>query len=469
MKHDPVERTDTALWRFGVLGPLVSARLEHGDRAAHFNQIATRTHIAPDGRAVRLSARTVEAWYYAWRSGGLAALEPQVRGDRGRSHIRPELQERLKILKRENPRRSIRRLIRILERAGEAKRGELSRSSVQRFLATRGLSGRGGGTPPERQRLPFRHREPGELWMGDVLHGPRVLAGGRIRKSYLIAFIDSATRFVPAAEFRLSEGAADHEYALKQAVLKHGLPRTLYLDNGAAQTSRSLKLICADLSIRLLHAEAYDPAAKGAIERFNRTWREGVGTELPEDPLPIEEIRSLTWSWLAVEYNGAVHSGTGRVPRDHWLEDTSLLRRVPRAIDLDEVFLHRENRTVRRDGTVRFRSRFFEIRGARPGEKVELRFDPFAKSPQPRTYQGGRFLCDAALVDLERNAYRKRCRPSSSSPERPATSGLDPLGQIADEHLRRVQRPLRADASDRRADRSDSHTDKHPKSEDSDV
>lgn len=469
MTHDSERRTDTALWRFGVLGPLVSARLEHGDRAAYFSEIAARTHVAPDGRAVRLSARTVEAWYYAWRSGGLAALEPQARGDRGRSHIRAELQKRLEVLKRENPRRSIRRLVRILERAGEAQRGELSRSSVQRFLATRGLSGRGGGTPPDRQRLPFRHREPGELWMGDVLHGPRVLAGGRIRKSYLVAFIDSATRFVPAAEFRLSEGAADHEYALKQAILKHGLPRTLYLDNGAAQTSRSLKLICADLSIRLLHAEAYDPAAKGAIERFNRTWRESVGSELPEDPLPIEELRSLTWSWLAVEYNGAAHSGTGRVPREHWLEDTSVLRRVPRGVDLDEVFLHREKRTLRRDGTVRFRSRFFEIRGARPGQEIELRFDPFVETPSLRAYQGGRFLCDAAPVDLERNAYRRRCRPSSSSPDGPARSGLDPLAQISQEHVRRARQPPPAATTDHRPDSNDSHAERDPRDEDSDV
>lgn len=460
MKHDPVERSDTALWRYSVLGPLVSARLDHGDRAAHLRQIAARTHIAPDGRTVRLSARTVEAWFYAWRSGGLTALEPTVRGDRGRSHIRPELQKRLEILKRENPRRSIRRLIRILEYSGEADRGELSRSSVQRFLASGGISGRGAGAEADRQRLPFRHREPGELWMGDVLHGPRVLAGGRIRKSYLIAFIDSATRFVPAAEFRLSEGAADHEYALKQAILKHGCPRVLYLDNGAAQISRSLKLICADLSIQILHAEAYTPQSKGAIERFNRTWRDGVESELPVDPLPLDELRSLTWSWLAVEYNGAEHSGTHRVPLDHWLEGTSLLRPVPPGIDIDEVFLHREQRLVRRDGTVRFRSHFFEIRGARPGEKVELRFDPFAPAAHPRVFRDGRFLSDAAPVDLERNAYRRRHRPPRLSLAAEEASGLDPLDQIAQEHLRRVRQPPRAaDISTPPPDTIDPHTD----------
>ncbi len=45
-----------------VLGPLVSARLEHGDRQAHLREISARTHLAPDGSAKRLSRRTLEGW-----------------------------------------------------------------------------------------------------------------------------------------------------------------------------------------------------------------------------------------------------------------------------------------------------------------------------------------------------------------------------------------------------------------------
>jgi hypothetical protein len=45
------DRQAIALWRFGVLGPLVSARLEHGDRRGYFQQAAARTHQMPDGTA----------------------------------------------------------------------------------------------------------------------------------------------------------------------------------------------------------------------------------------------------------------------------------------------------------------------------------------------------------------------------------------------------------------------------------
>lgn len=440
------DRTRWALWRFSVLGPLVSSRLEHGDRRSHFREIAARTHIDPDGGAVTLSPRTLEEWYYAFRRGGLDALATTPRSDRGTTHIRPELRERLVLLKREKPRRSARRLIKILERRGEAQKGELSRSAVQRFLKGEGLSARGGeAEPPERRS--FRHAEAADLWMGDVLHGPPVVSGGRVRKSYLIAFIDSATRFVPAAEVRLSESAADHEYALKQALLKHGLPRALYLDNGPAQRSLSLQLICAELSVRLIHTEAFSPESKGAIERWNRTWREEVEDELPEDPLPISELQSRVWSWLAVEYNARIHGSTGKAPLEHWLEDPTALRPTPPHLDLDEVFLHRERRRVRRDGTVRFRGRFLEVRSSLVGTEVELRFDPFDEHALPRIFRDGRFLCDTVPLDPVANSLRKRHRPAEAPSKAVPPSGIDALALIQDEHTRRARPPrdLRSD------------------------
>jgi transposase InsO family protein len=434
-------RTQWALWRFSVLGPLVSSRLEHGDRRALFRLAAQRTHVDPDGRAVKLSARTVEAWFYAWRRGGLDALKDEPRVDSGRSHMRPEIQERLRVLKLEKRRRSIRRLIRILELAKEVRKGELTRSSVHRFLQNEGLSARGVAAESVERRS-FRHREPGEVWMGDVLHGPQVIAGGRIRKCYLIAFIDSASRFVPAAEVRLSESAPDHEYVLKQAILKHGCPGVLYLDNGSAQRSESLQLITAELSIRLLHAEAYDPEAKGGIEKWNRTWREEVEEELPEEPLQIDELQSRVWAWLSAEYNARVHTSTGRVPLEHWLSAASTLRPVPPGLDLDEVFLHRERRVVRKDGTVRFGGRFLEVRSGLVGKEVELRFDPFDTSKLPRVFLDGKFFCDTVELDPVKNAYRKRHRPEAAGQEPSApSSGLDPLRLLQEEQLRRARAP----------------------------
>ena len=56
---DNDDRRAVALWRVAVLGPLISARMEHGERRELFGQAAARTHQRPDGRWVQLSARTI--------------------------------------------------------------------------------------------------------------------------------------------------------------------------------------------------------------------------------------------------------------------------------------------------------------------------------------------------------------------------------------------------------------------------
>jgi transposase InsO family protein len=439
---DEETRTETALWRLGVLGPLISARLDYGDRTNLFDEAAERTYETHDGRRTRLKARTVEAWYYAYRSGGFEALKPRRRSDAGRSRaISQQLAGLILAAKRENPRRSIRRLIKMLEREGKVRVGQLSKSSVHRLLQAHGLSRRSGryhGT----ERRAFRHAHAGDLWMGDVMHGPQaILPNGRKGKSYLHVFIDSATRLVPGCAFRPGETAADHEAVLKQALLKHGLPRVLYLDRGAAQISRSLKIICAELGIRLLHCRPYDPAAKGAIERLIRTWREEVGSELPDSPLPLDELNSLTWAWIAAEYHRRVHSTTHKAPLDHWLSQADHVRPAPRGKLLDEAFLHRAKRKVRKDSTLRFGGKMLEVRPELCGLEVELRFDPERPGVPPRVFVDGQFHCDTTVLDPVRNSSRRRRRGQPAADPDTVKTGLDPLKQIQDEHCRRARPP----------------------------
>src|SRR5262249_4456483 len=159
------------------------------------------------------------------------ALYPGTRSDRGRSRaITPSVAELIVRAKREKPRRSINRIIRMLERARRVKPGELSRSSVHRLLRVAGISAR-PARGPAAERRSFIAEHAGDLWVGDVLHGPYVIApDGKLRKSYLLSQIDDATRFILHSYFALSEDAEAQEYGLKQAILKYGLPRTYYVD-----------------------------------------------------------------------------------------------------------------------------------------------------------------------------------------------------------------------------------------------
>lgn len=437
-----------ALWRLGVLGPLVSARLEHGDRQQLFQEIAARTHQMPDGKVVELSPRTIESWYYAYKHGGFEALHPSTRSDCGQSRvIAPDIAELILRVKREKPRRSIKRIMRMLERAKKVKPGELSRSSVHRLLHQAGVSAR-PLRGPSAERRSFLAEHAGDLWVGDALHGPRVLApDGQTRKSYLLSQIDNATRFIVHSYFTLSEGAEAQEYGLKQAILKYGLPRAYYVDRGPAYLAHSLRYICADLGIHLLHAGVQDAEAKGVIERWHRTWREEVGDELPDTPLPLAELNAKHWAWLGAEYHAREHDTTRRTPREHMLAEADPMRPVPRGTDLDEVFLHREDRIVRKDGTVRWGGGFLEVRADLDRKRVELRFDPSDETARPRVFLDGRFVCDTVPLDRLKNMTRKRRRIAGDPEPFAEPSGLDPLALIEDEHYRRT-RPAGAGPED---------------------
>jgi hypothetical protein len=289
--------------------------------------------------------------------------------------------------------------------------------------------------------------------MEDVMHGPRVLMpDGSERKAYLHLLLDSATRFVPAAAFRLGETASDLEAVLKEAILKHGLPRVLYLDWGAAQRSDSLALICAELGVRLLHCRPYDPESKAGVERIFRTVREELLDELGDRLVALAELNSLLWSWLSAEYHRRLHSGTGQIPLEHWLSQVDHLRPAPSSEVLDDIFLRRERRTVRKDGTVRFAGQLLEVRPELARCEVELRFDPERPSLMPKVFVDGAFYCDTVELDVIRNSRRRRRRispdESEAATERPAT-GIDPLRQIQAEHERRLAPPSRRRSSRR--------------------
>ncbi len=438
------DKVEIALWRLSVLGPLVSVRLEHGDRLALCLEIADRLHQRPDGRMVRLSHRTVENWLYAYRRGGLDGLKPRTRADRGRARaIAPAVADLVLRAKREKPRRSIRRIIRMLERAGVVRPGELSRSTVHRLLAAHGISGR-PRRGPSAERRSFLVEHAGDLWMGDAMHGPLVITpNATVRKSYMLNQIDAATRYPVHSYFTLSEGAVAHEYGLKQALLKAGRPRVYYVDLGSAYIARSLRIICGEIGVRLVHTAPRDCEAKGAIERWHRTWREEVGDELPESPISLAELNAIHWAWIGAEYLPRVHETTGRAPREHWLAELAHLRPLPRNLDIDEVFLHRRRRTVRKDATVRFDGGFLEVRPELVGKRVELRYDPHCAKPRPCVFVDGRFVCDTVPLDRHRNATRRRNRDLGQPDPQLEPTGIDPLGQIQELHYQRTRRPRR--------------------------
>lgn len=432
MNHET--RRAIALWRMSVLGPLVSMDLEHGDLRPLLEAAATHTYETPQGRRVRPRWRTLEAWYYAHKHGGLEALEPATRKDTGTCRALPEpLAQHILALRREQPRRSVRTLVRAVERAGMCRVGETSASSVLRLLRAHGLSQRPSASPA-RERRPFLPEQPGDLWMGDSMHGPRVRdADGVLRKTYLLTQLDVATRFVIHSEFFLSEDAAHQENGLRHAITGHGLPRTYYVDRGPAYTAKSLQRICAELGIWLAHTAPGDCEAKGAIERYHKTWRAEVGCELSTAPLALGELAERHIAWVSREYNRRAHGTTHRVPIEHFLEGCHHMRPIPQGLDFESIFLHRVTRKVRSDCTVRWDGGFVQVPGEFVKQKIELRFAPLLPAQPPTIFVDGARVGVAEPIDLLANSSGHRRKLAQPEPP-PRRTLKGPLDYITDEY-----------------------------------
>ena len=405
-----------ALFRLSVLGPLVSReRLARGELQHLIRELAQREYAIPGSRRHLLGEKTIEAWYYAWRRDGIAGLTPKVRVDRGESRLPAELQAAIIAAKRENPRRSIRQIRRLLEAAGTVAQGRLSRSAIHRLLQRQGLSQLSGSASQPEERRRFCAEHAGAIWYGDVMHGPRLPLAGRVRKTYLVSLLDDASRLIAHSTFCLGETALDIEGVLKQALLKRGIPTMLVVDNGAAYRAATLQGICARLGIKLVYCRPYAPEGKGKLERYHRSFRDAFLSELdPRRITDLDDLNARLWAWTEVLYNRQAHDGIGGLtPLTRYQQDLPRIRGLGQlAMQLDALFYHRLNRFVRKDGTVSYQGQMFEVPYELAGKTVRLVVNPQAGSVVGVENDDGESLGAATPLDVLANRHRKRHKPT---------------------------------------------------------
>lgn len=96
------QKQQTALFRYGVIAPLVTGTAQAGiSNRAFFRQAAEKCYPSADGSQKKVSASTIEKWYFAYQKGRFAALLPSGRSDAGKSRkLDLDLQERIRYFKK---------------------------------------------------------------------------------------------------------------------------------------------------------------------------------------------------------------------------------------------------------------------------------------------------------------------------------------------------------------------------------
>ena len=224
-------RREVALFRYGVIADLVHLEEHHRGLYARLAEKAKLPYTIPGTLRCHVAAETIRGWLRKYRRGGFDALLPRPRADQGSARSIPSpVVDLICQMKDDAPELSIPAIIKLARQDhADVVTDEvtLPESTVHRVLSRRGLMKKKRDEPTTKDRRRFEHLAAGDLWMSDVMYGPKIKDGHRQRQSYLIAFIDDATRVVPYASFTYSEGAVTFLSVFEQAIRRRGIPKRL--------------------------------------------------------------------------------------------------------------------------------------------------------------------------------------------------------------------------------------------------
>jgi transposase InsO family protein len=439
-KLTPTSHAETvALFRYGVIGAVIEAQLELGQLAEALKALSKKYFRPPKAlNTRRFSVATLERWYYAYRQHGLEGLKPEPRSDKGRAQaLAPELKELLCEIRRENPSASVTLILRTLVADGRLEKGAVSATTVRRLFVEKGLDrlslrhGDGSG----HTRLRWAAERPGALWHGDVCHGPSLKVDGKVKPLRIHALMDDASRYVVALEAHHHEREVDMLGLFVRALRRHGPPDALYLDNGSTYRGDTLATACARIGTTLLHAKPYDAPARGKMERFWRTLREGC-LDFLGSLTSLHDVNVRLLAFLDVHYLKAPHAGLlGRTPVSVWADSP------PPTDAFDEAKLRaalttRMRRRVRRDSTVAIGGKDYEVDGAHlAGRIVSLCRCLVDLNEMPWVELEGRRI-EVHPVDAVKNSRRRRRRMPDGEAA-PRHSAFDPPKALLDKALGR--------------------------------
>jgi transposase InsO family protein len=359
-----------ALFRFGVIAPLVDRHLSRGERERIITQIISATWQIPGSSRSSIGRSTVEKWLYRYLKSGadIESLKPQQRSDKGNCRsMDSETEAALVALKQEFRGYSLQALLQVArQRAIIGTRFRASKQSIYRLFARHGL---GGSISHPVDRRKFEAELPNDLWQSDCMHGPKVTVEGTMRKTYLFAIIDDHSRLIPHAQFYLHENIECFRDCLIQALEKRGLPRRLYVDNGSAFRTHQLRYGCARLGIALLHSQPGVPEGRGKIERLFRTVRSQLMPVLTT-ATTLDELNAGLTRWIDEDYQQRKHSSTSQTPLERYLTHLHALRAAPN--DLRDHFRIPARRKVDKDRSVSLNGRLYEAPTGLIGQWVTL-------------------------------------------------------------------------------------------------
>lgn len=398
---DDDKEFQAALFRFSLISQLLHCK-DQAERQRIYAELASKEMEIPHSMKKRVTAKTIGNYLSRYTKHGFEGLKRKPRRDR---HVVKSLPNNvitlLKFLKEEEPARSSAQIVRLVSEMEEGKNVRLTERTVSRLLKNNGLTRK--NLKPKKIHRRFEMDTINDLWETDISDG--IFLEREKRMTYCFAFLDDHSRIIPHAQFYFDEKLPRLEDCLKKAVLKRGIPKAIYADNGSVFISNQFKRICAELGIRLMHHLPYSPQSKGKIERFFlRMQKEFLLEARSADMQSLDELNSHFQTWLEVDYHRREHASIGVAPIDRFTRamETTKIRTVESMEEITEIFLYREKRKVhKRSGTIRVSGNEYQVTDVSLLDLcVDVLFDPYDMT-RIFIYHDGKFVQTALPLNLK--------------------------------------------------------------------
>jgi transposase InsO family protein len=363
------------------------------------------------GHRYHFTWRTISTWLYRYKKEGVTTLEKKIRSDK-QTQRKIQVAELAEAINDVLPYLSQNKvgtipkstLYRCLLEKNYVTRHQLSPTTFYRFIREHDLL---TAQTTQKLRASFAMQHANELWQGDTMHGPSIQQpDGKWKKTFLIAFIDDASRLITHAEFFYRDNTDTMIEAFKTALYKRGKPERLYFDHGANYTSKEILHACIRLNIRLSHAPIRDGAAKGKIERFFRGFRDRF-LVMHSQFEALEPLNQLTQDWIENHYNTQPHSGIQMKPLDRFNLDHTRIHYLIHDEFTDEVFYVEEDRKVSNVNVFSINTQKYECPVDLRGKTIQVRYDRFRRDRYIVYFKDQR-MGQASPLNLIFNAHQKR-------------------------------------------------------------
>ena len=397
MEKDIRERI--ALKRYQIISPVLAepARAQN----EYFRKQAQLEHDFPRYGLRKLSVSTLKSWLKKYRKHGFEGLKPKNRSDGGRPRrLDPETLKAIEVKCKAYPYWTVQKLYEDLRNQRLLGEPPVHYNTLLRLIKdNRWLD----VNTRSDVRKAYEVDNVNDLWVCDFMHGPKVMVNNRSVKAILCAIIDDHCRMVVGYGFNTSETISALTVVLKEAFMAYGIPKRLYVDNGASFSSQILARSCAMAGISLIHSKPYDSPSRGKVERLFRTIRERFLSGVQQG-ISLEDINQAFWLWLQDDYHHKLHSGIGERPIDRYNSsvDRVPIRRLAKS-ELDEIFLIRHERVVNNDATISFKGCLYEVPPAYIRHKIEIRH-PVDDPKALYLYDNGVRVGTIKLLDKKENA-----------------------------------------------------------------